>query len=437
MGVNYGYPKCSFYRDFVSTPVLNPSLGGIGGPIDFGRSGSGTYIGSDGYIKTAASNEPRFTYEYDSNNILRYRGLYLDNRTSFNNFTHSEDFSNNSWTKTNSSVSLSSTLSPNGIDNGTRLQVSSSGGNIRSSFSFAAGNLSLKRFFYISIMAKAAECSHLNISISNGSYSFDSYFNLNNGTTGNNTNGTINQLTYVYKYICNMGNGWYRCVLCGYDNQTVSTYTVTFTPSTNPTSIVSSSGDGLLIFGANADYHINGTPLYHYCFASYIKTNGSAASVPGDTCYVSLINSSNYNRFLNNFNSDRFSMYAEFTLPHFFRSTISSNIVTLYGSTRLNSNNHIATMRVNNANINYTYRTPAAWDFGTFAVQENNNKMIITNKLNPPLISSMNGTLATSLNSLVISKFDSLYFVGTCMIKKIIYIPTNITTSHIQRLTTL
>lgn len=433
----YGNMKATFYRDF-NIQSLNPSTGSIGGPITYSRSTTGTYIGSDGYIKTAAINEPRFTYEYDSTNTLVYRGLYLDIRASVNAFTYSEDFSQASWTKTDSSVSASSTLSPNGVDNGTRLQISATGGKISSSFSLTLDNSnSNKRMIYISIMAKAAECSYLNISISDGTYSFDSYYDLATGVVGNNTAGTANQLTYIYKYIYRMGNGWYRCILAGYDNQSASTYTCTFTPSTSASSITGSSGDGILIFGANADYLGNQAVNYHHCFAQYIKTTGSTGSCAEDQCYVNSRNGSTYSRFLSTFNENNFSVYCEFTLPYFFRSTIASSIVALYGSTRLGSNNYIAAMRVLNGNINYVYRTSVSSDFGSFAVQESNNKMIITNKQVPTIIAAMNGTLATSSASLVPVKFDSLYMNGTCCIKKLIYVPSYPGSDNIKRLTTL
>ena len=109
MATHYGNMKATFYRDFVSQPSLNPTTGAIGGPITFSRNSVATYVGSDGYIKTAATNEPRFTYEYDSNNILQYRGLSIDGRNSNNLFQYSEDLANAYWTKTNGSTSSTTT----------------------------------------------------------------------------------------------------------------------------------------------------------------------------------------------------------------------------------------------------------------------------------------------------------------------------------------
>ena len=118
MATHYGNMKATFYRDFVAQQILNPGTGAIGGPITFGRSSAGTYVGSDGYIKTATFNEARFTYEYDTNNVLQYRGLLIDPRTSNNLFLNSENFNDSYWIKTNGSISSTSTLSPNGVDNG-------------------------------------------------------------------------------------------------------------------------------------------------------------------------------------------------------------------------------------------------------------------------------------------------------------------------------
>jgi len=458
MATQYGNVKATFYRDFVSQQSINPSAGAIGGPITFSRNSIATYVGSDGYIKTAGANEPRFTYEYDSNGVLQYRGLYIDNqRTSYNYFNYSEDFSQAVWVKTNSSLSSTSTLSPDGVSNGSKLSLSSSGGNL-SYILTAAGNASttLKRQLTVSIMAKAAECQNLNIKIDNGTNTVDCYYNLSTGTLGNNTNGLgahyptpVNQngLQFIYKHICNMGNGWYRCILSIEDAITINSanYTITFTPTSSSSSIsLTNANDGLLFWGAMADIYIT-TFNYHTCFAAYIKTTGSAGTCFGDTCIIGSTDATE-NNLLAGYSADSCSVYVEFTTPYFFISTIVGNVIALGSTSKYNSGN-TATMRINtNAGasgyVTYLYRPPgqAAFDFNAGApvqISAINNKMIIANRQYAPLMCAMNGTTGTSSNSLIPQKFNILSMPGMACYKKIFYVPTYLNASQLIRLTTL
>ena len=100
MSTHYGNIPCTFYRDFETWKELEPSSGGIGGPITYGRNSTATYIGSNGYLQTAGVNQPRFGYEYDSNGDLVYRGLLIEPAAGNNYLLYSEDFSQNVWTTT-------------------------------------------------------------------------------------------------------------------------------------------------------------------------------------------------------------------------------------------------------------------------------------------------------------------------------------------------
>jgi hypothetical protein len=465
MATHYGNMKATFYRDFVSQQSLNPIAGAIGGPITFSRNSVATYVGSDGYIKTATSNEPRFTYEYDSNNILQYRGLLIDSRNSNNLFQYSEDFSNAYWTKTNGSISSTSTLSPNGIDNGQKFSLTSAGGSVNKQVALSGGTVgtgttALKRVLYISIFAKAAECSYLNIKIDNGTTTVDCYYDLSNGTIGSNTCGvgcfyptTSSQagLQFIYKNICNMGNGWYRCILCVQDPQLASSanFTVSFTPSTSSSSLtIGSSGDGMFLWGAMFDYGLNVTNLYHSCFSNYIKTTASTNSCAGETCTVST-SDSNENNLLAGYPANECSAYAEFTTPYFFKTTISSTVLSLSAGTKYGPGG------ASNMRINYQYAVPTdkgyinhlyrpyfggAYDYntnGATPILSNNNKMIITNRQFAPITCAMNGVIGTSSSSLIPQRFNLLTIGGTVCYKKIFFIPIYLNSSQIIRLTTL
>ena len=75
--------------------------------ITFTRSTTGTYVGSDGLIKTASVNEARFDHNPATGEIL---GLLVEEART-NVLQYSQDFTNAYWTKTNSSVAFSLVLS--------------------------------------------------------------------------------------------------------------------------------------------------------------------------------------------------------------------------------------------------------------------------------------------------------------------------------------
>jgi hypothetical protein len=390
---------------------------------------------------------------------LRYRGLLIESRAAYNLFLYSEDLSNAYWNKSNGSVSSTSTLSPNGIDNAQKFGLTAAGGNINKQITLTGGTIgSLKRVLYISIFAKAAECSHLNIKVDNGTTTVDCYYNLSNGTVGTNTCGlgclypagtSQNGLQFVYKNICNMGNGWYRCILCVQDPQSASSanFTVSFTPTTSASSLtMGSSGDGVLLWGAVFDYGLNVTSGYHSCFNNYIKTTASTNSMQPDSCFVSS-SDANENNLLSGYLANESSLYAEFTTPYFFKTTISSNILVLSAGTKYGPGG-TSSMRINylasedKGYVNHLYRPyfGGAYDYntnGSTPILSNNNKMIITNRPQSPITCAMNGVIGTSSSSLVPQRFNLLTIAGTVCYKKIFFIPIYLNASQITRLTTL
>ncbi len=76
--------------------------------ITFTRGSIGTYFGSDGLMRTAGVNEPRFDHYPITGQSL---GLLIEESRT-NLVTYSEDF--NSWTKFLASVSSNTATAPDG-----------------------------------------------------------------------------------------------------------------------------------------------------------------------------------------------------------------------------------------------------------------------------------------------------------------------------------
>jgi hypothetical protein len=98
MGVHYGksdfitYGKPSLFLDFANKKSLVDRISG-NDLITFTRSSSATYVGSDGLIKTASTNEPRFDHNPATGESL---GLLVE-ESRYNIASYSEDFSNSYW----------------------------------------------------------------------------------------------------------------------------------------------------------------------------------------------------------------------------------------------------------------------------------------------------------------------------------------------------
>ena len=102
--------------DFANTKRLDPR-------ITFTRSSTGTYVDEFGVIKTAASNEARFDHDSDGNSL----GLLIEESRT-NEFPYSEDFSNSSWTKVNTTVTTNAATAPDSTSTANRLQIGATNG---------------------------------------------------------------------------------------------------------------------------------------------------------------------------------------------------------------------------------------------------------------------------------------------------------------------
>ena len=89
--------------------------------ITFTRSTTGTYLGSDGLLKSAAINEARIEYDASGNCL----GLLVEEART-NQAKHSEDWTTSSWTlKENSFSSSTNSIAPDGTAGATRFYTNS------------------------------------------------------------------------------------------------------------------------------------------------------------------------------------------------------------------------------------------------------------------------------------------------------------------------
>jgi len=98
-------------------PTLNLNFTGaraLDPRVTFARASIGTYVGSDGLIKTAGNNEARFDHDPET---LESLGLLIEESRT-NNALYSDDFSNSAWAKqTGHGLTSNTTLAPDGTQN--------------------------------------------------------------------------------------------------------------------------------------------------------------------------------------------------------------------------------------------------------------------------------------------------------------------------------
>ena len=232
--------------------------------VTFTRSTTGTYVDSNGVIKTAAANEARFDHDPESGSSL---GLLIEESRT-NSLTYSAEFDNAAWTKTTATVSPNATTSPDNTISSEKL-IPDSGftGRVSQSKSFTSGVT-----YSQSVFAKEGEFSTLKMASNAGIFPVEVTFDL--------STGTISSLVRGSATITPVGNGWYRCT---------ATATAVLTSSTEVRYFCGDVGDG------TSGIYIWGAQLEQGSFpTSYISTAGSTVTRSADIASMTGTNFSSW-----------------------------------------------------------------------------------------------------------------------------------------------
>ena len=186
-----------------NTPTVRPTLDlnferdqRLDSRITYSRNSTATYLGSDGLIKTALVNEPRFEFDTDGN-CLGF--LIEESRTNLH--LYSEDLSN--WSaETGASVTSNAHIAPDGTQTADALNGTTAG-----SSAYRITTLSNATTYTFSVFLKyISGVANIEIQIGDAPFSRSSTtFNVQTGTLVSTAGGsaTINSIE-------NYGNGWYR-----------------------------------------------------------------------------------------------------------------------------------------------------------------------------------------------------------------------------------
>lgn len=248
--------------------------------VTFTRASSGTYVDSQGVIKTATANEARFDHAPTTSESL---GLLVEESRT-NNVLQSEDFAT-TWTASNLTVTTNSVVAPDGTTTADTIAPPIDGLTAQR---FLRQNpaLTTQQAYTFSVFVKVGTATTNGIALyvadSTATNNFRSNFNLFNLTTSPAASGWATPTATIVPY----PNGWYRCILSG----------VTSTAHTSLRANIY-----LSFFGNVADnygsIHIWGAQLEAGAFpTSYIPTTTATATRSAD---VASIAGSNFSSWVN------------------------------------------------------------------------------------------------------------------------------------------
>ena len=234
------------------------------------RASGATRVNKNGLIEDVATGVPRLDYTNGGCPEL------LLEPQSTNEITYSEDFTDASWSKSDTTITANAILSPDGSVNASLIDITSGTSDQRISTA-----INMSGTYSFSVFAKA-NASHW-ISLRIGSTA-NIWFDLQNGVVGSSTITT----TFIDASIEDYGNGWYRCTLIY--SATGTGVTARIYPADGDLDITHTSGS-VYIWGAQLEALSYPT--------SYIRNSGNTAgvtriadAVTGATGLGSVINSS-------------------------------------------------------------------------------------------------------------------------------------------------
>ncbi len=173
----------------------------LGPTPSFSRASTGTYFDSQGVLKSAAVNGPRFNHTFNGTSWVS-RGLLIEEQRT-NLIIHSNLQS--TWTATNATLtSTTETTSPDGTNNARKLTEDTTATDYHYAELYPQSPQVYSGYPYtVSVFVKSNGRTKFYISGGTSRCPLDTYFNL--------VSGTVISSIASSSSITAVGNGWYRC----------------------------------------------------------------------------------------------------------------------------------------------------------------------------------------------------------------------------------
>lgn len=171
--------------------------------VTFARGGSGAYVGSDGLIKTATTNEPRFTHDPVTGESL---GLLVEEQR-VNLLQRTEEFDNVVWTKSAATATANAALSPDGLTGADKLVEDNTTAThfVRQNVAGVIGTV-----YTSSVFVKAGERSVIVVSHFDGATFSGVQVNLVTGAISSPPSDLAIADASSAALVRQLQNGWYR-----------------------------------------------------------------------------------------------------------------------------------------------------------------------------------------------------------------------------------
>jgi hypothetical protein len=285
-----GWAGDSLARAAQAVPSLDLNFAAtknVGPLVTFTRASSATYVGSDGLIKTAAVNEPRFDHDPTTGESL---GLLVEEQRT-NLVVRSEEFDNAGWGRSGATlptVTANTSVAPDGTTTADLWTRAITGSNFISQAPAKAAS-AIQYTFSVFVKQSVGNFCALRCQ---GTFpnKVDVVFNISSGTISTAATVAGGTFTGPSASITAYPNGWYRL-----------TVTATSDTALIYQCIASFSSNGVLIDGvdsvSNSAGLLWGAQLEAGAFpTSYIPTTTAAATRSADVASITGANFSSWYR---------------------------------------------------------------------------------------------------------------------------------------------
>ena len=307
--------------------------------ITFTRASSGTFVGSDGVLRSAATDAPRFDHNPTTGESL---GLLVEEART-NLLVRSEEFNDATWTKVNTTVTANSIAAPNGTVTADTITDSNDGASTAHSTSTANQSLTSGLTYTISVYAKAGTQPGIAFIFPSSAFTsnLNARFNISTGTIANLDSGLTGSITAV-------GDGWYRCT---------ATATATATASAGFQIRIATASTSFYQGNGTGTIYLWGAQLEAGAFpTSYIPTTSATVTRAAD---VASIGSSAFTSF---YNQAAQTWFGEYAPAYNASATVPANTLHLLQvyNTTVSTNNYAIRGANNSVNQEFVARNPTA-----------------------------------------------------------------------------
>lgn len=411
------------------TPTVRPTLDlnferdqRLDSRITFTRSSTATYLGSDGLIKTALADQPRFDFDTNGNCL----GLLIEeSRTNYQ--TYSVDINTGKGFFTGSTLSSNVAIAPDGTTTATRITGSGIDEIIR--LGWNTQGTSNTQYNVFSVFVKSDSGTPILGFYSNTFVAGNVAFNidLSDGTTN-----TINNPGSFYSKVVAYPNGWYRVtVMGGVGTGSSGSWNINLVPSLT-SARASQSGSNAsasyLIWGVQEELASNPFPT------SYIPTSGSTVTRSADNASITGTN------FTDFYNASEFSLYTK--VSALARTDYDKRIVNIVNDTGRQLDFWLDTsFRAYNYETGFIGASPIAGNITAgvehkAAVAIKESDIFLTQSTDNTDASSTNIQMLSGIHTMHIGSLDSNgNYSLNGHLKRLTYYPQRLSNSQLQNLT--